>query len=228
MSIEESNIEGGGLGLEGRAEPAPVHPLLPPPRQLPFGVILPEGLDHQEYIRAFLEEFGAGDGLSTHCIDKAGNLLRIDAGVFEDRSGNPKSGKVGHGAFVRVVAMTILDPDEIWETSGLRPPGKNKKAAPRLKYLAQWVIAGRREPVLALFERTQYGFVAVSPSGKYWLYFLPFGVDLLAGSASPASRKTGRFSGRSPDGQSWVQEGLGAPSHPGRKAQKKTNHPVPG
>jgi len=41
---------------------------------------------------------------------------------------------------------------------GFETAGKNEKAAPRLKYLAEWIIEGRREPVLAVFERTQYGY----------------------------------------------------------------------
>jgi hypothetical protein len=54
--------------------------------------------------------------------------------------------------------QTILDPDEIWQTPGLKPPGKSKKAAPRLKYLARWVIGDRTEPILAVFEWSQYGY----------------------------------------------------------------------
>ena len=155
------------------ALPLDVLPPSPLPRLLLGDLILPEGLSHDVYVRAFIEEFPGNDGITAHFLDHAGNLLRIDGGTFEDRDGNPKSGKEGHGTFARVVARTIMDPDEIWETSGMTPPDKNKKAAPRLKYIARWEISGRTEPVLAVFEKTQYGYsYGISGYGVSRLHYI--------------------------------------------------------
>lgn len=110
--------EGGGLVHEGRHavvidEPSPLPDLLASAR--PFQAQPMEtGLDPEDYVRAFLQPFGADIGRAVLWEDPAGTRIPISDQFFRDRSGLWKVGKRGREVFTPLMAEALLDPDEIW------------------------------------------------------------------------------------------------------------------
>lgn len=150
----------------GRIEPAAAFSRLPDdarpaPRRVGSGVVLPAGLSDSEYLRAFLAEFGL-DSLDGEAMfrDVAGQVLPISAGLFMDGMGRSKVNKRGRGPNVRLIAQTIRDPDEIWETmtqaDGVTP-GKLRR-----RYIASWLLPGEEVPTLAVFQWGRDGWLGVT------------------------------------------------------------------
>lgn len=110
--------EAGGLQPEGRHrveidQPTPLADLIAAAR--PFTAApLAEGLAPEDYVRAFLEPFGADIGRAVLWQDQTGTRLPISEAFFQDRSGMWKVGKRGRQSFTPLMAETLLDPDEIW------------------------------------------------------------------------------------------------------------------
>ena len=110
--------EGGGLIHEGRHavaidEPSPLEDLLAAAR--PFSAQpMAEGLSPEDYVRGFLNPFGADIGRAVLWQDPAGTRVPISDGFFRDRSGMWKVGKRGREVFTPLMAEALMDPDEIW------------------------------------------------------------------------------------------------------------------
>ncbi|WP_347268170.1 PBECR2 nuclease fold domain-containing protein [Paracoccus sp. (in: a-proteobacteria)] len=110
--------DGGGLIHEGRHaviidEPSPLAELVASSR--PFTAQpLAEGLAPEDYVRAFLEPFGADIGRAVLWQDASGAYVPVSDGFFRDRSGMWKIGKRGRDTFTPLMAETLMDPDEIW------------------------------------------------------------------------------------------------------------------
>ena len=79
--------------------------------------ILPKGRKPEEYVRAFLQEFGLADinGSVVHTLP--GNIpLVIDKGLFLNKETRAwKVIKNSRERYLRLLARTIKDPFEIWE-----------------------------------------------------------------------------------------------------------------
>lgn len=110
--------EGGGLIHAGRHAviidaPSPLEDLVSAARSF-SAVSLPEGLPDEEYVRAFLEPFGADIGRGRLWQDAAGHRVPISDQFFRDRHGEWKIGKRGRAPYTPLMAETLLDPDEIW------------------------------------------------------------------------------------------------------------------
>ncbi|MFL7904689.1 PBECR2 nuclease fold domain-containing protein [Azospirillum argentinense] len=106
-------------------EPLPDHPAPPPPRPadlpaLPAPApaeperILPEGLEPEEYVRAFLDEFGATETRPAAFRDASGTLLAVGRELFETGDGRLKATKFGRHRYLALAADALKDPDEIW------------------------------------------------------------------------------------------------------------------
>lgn len=110
--------EAGKLEVEGRHavtidEPSPIEDLMAQAR--PFvAEPLPEGLADEDYVRAFLEPFGADIGQAVLWEDKAGMKMPVSDELFKDRAGNWKVGKRNRATLTPLLAEALLDPDEIW------------------------------------------------------------------------------------------------------------------
>lgn len=81
--------------------------------------ILPAGLAPEQYVKAFLSEFGIADIEGTKVITLPGVELPmvIGKGFFIDkRTREWKVAKYGREPFVRLLARTLLNPYEIWQT----------------------------------------------------------------------------------------------------------------
>lgn len=101
--------------------------------------ILTKGLKDEEYVRAFLSEFGVSDinGNKVHRLP--GNIpVLIDKNFFviDKRTGTGwKVKKNGREQFVKLLARTILDPYEIWQTT-VQVAGRNRPCLNLLRLFA--------------------------------------------------------------------------------------------
>ena len=83
--------------------------------------LMSKGLPDEEYVRAFLKEFGIDDldGHKVHRLPRAIPVV-IDKNFFiRDKATGTgwKVAKEGREQYMRLLARTILDPFEVWETS---------------------------------------------------------------------------------------------------------------
>ena len=117
--------EEGGLIHEGRHaviidQPSPLEDLIAAAR--PFASApLSAGLPDEDYVRAFLEPFGADIGRAVLWQDPAGTRVPISDGFCMDRSGQWKINKRGRGRYAPLMAEALLDPDEIWLGVAAKP-----------------------------------------------------------------------------------------------------------
>lgn len=95
-------------------EPRPLADLIAAARPFAAKALPEEGLNAEDYIRAFLKPFGADIGRAVLWEDAAGTKIPISAEFFRSRSGAWKVGKRGRARFTPLMAETLLDPDEIW------------------------------------------------------------------------------------------------------------------
>ncbi len=134
-------------------------PDLPKPRSAQASDVMPKNLKDEEYIDQFLKPFGAKrGGPGVVFTDKAGEDLIISEDLFRDTRGALKIGKSeNRRTYVKLLAMAVRDPDEIWWT------WEQLKDAPdrwtlRRRYIARFNIEGRQAPGLAVFEHGQDGW----------------------------------------------------------------------
>lgn len=85
--------------------------------------ILPKGLPSEDYVRAFLKEFGIDDlnGRKVHRLPGAIPVVISKDFFIKDKATGQgwKVKKEGREQFLKLLARTILDPFEVWETSVL-------------------------------------------------------------------------------------------------------------
>jgi len=125
------------------------------PRPYPADKLLPSGLDDQDYIDAFLKEFGMEPGERYLLYeDVSGELLLISDDLFREASGQIKVTKRGRERFMRMLAETIKNPQEIW----LSDKGGNL----RRRYVVLWNIEGSDKSALAVFETGNAGWVGIT------------------------------------------------------------------
>ena len=77
-------------------------------------LLLAAGLSDEEYLQAFWRELGVNP-MRPIFIDKMGGRLWVGRDAFIQRADKTiKINKQGRGPYMRAVARTIADPDEIW------------------------------------------------------------------------------------------------------------------
>lgn len=110
--------EGGGTLQPDRHKviidtPQPLPDLLALAR--PFTAVpLATGLAPEDYVRAFLQPFGADLGRAVLWQDAAGTRIPISEEFFRARDSSWKVDKRGRSILTPLMAETLLDPDEIW------------------------------------------------------------------------------------------------------------------
>jgi len=146
----------GGQGLPNRQPSEP----LPDPRPMPASMLLPTGLAAQDYVAAFLEEFGATLEQPSIVQDPTGERLVIGKELFQDPKGDWKALKRDREQFLPLLAQALIDPDEIWVR--LEWIYSLKKAVVRRRYIARFEVDGRQDPMLLVFERGDDGWAGVT------------------------------------------------------------------
>lgn len=89
-------------------------PPLPKPDKLPSSPLLPSNLSDEEYMNAFFKEFGIKSGETTYFTDKSGDILPINQSLFIGKDGANKVNKNNRGQYMRLLALGVIEPDEIW------------------------------------------------------------------------------------------------------------------
>ncbi len=137
----------GGFGLPNTRPNAP----LPDPRPASTDLLLTEGLAQEDYARAFLQPFGADLDSPAIYRDVMGERLVIGADLFRNRkTGDLKADKRGRGRYLPLLALTVIEPDEIWVR--LEWHEAQKRAMVRRRYIAQFILPDQTLPALAVFE----------------------------------------------------------------------------
>ncbi len=73
-----------------------------------------DGLDQEEYVRAFLQPFGADIDQAVLFEDKSGTRVPVSDLLFRGADGSFKVTKRGRSRLMGMMAETLIDPDEIW------------------------------------------------------------------------------------------------------------------
>lgn len=132
---------------------------LPPPRASTRQP-LPDDLTEEQYVAAFLAEFGARPGQSVLFRDVVGEPLSIGEDLFRTATGRGrKLGRDVRGQYLPYLADTIRDPDEIWMTWQTLPDGR---AVLRRRYVSRWLGTDGRVAGLAVFEEGRDGWRGVT------------------------------------------------------------------
>ena len=147
-------------------------PALPVGTVVSDDVVMPDGLPEEEYVQAFLNEFGTED--ETLFLDVLGEPLAINDNLFKNAAGELKvsKDKLRH-RYVRLLARALKDPDEIWS---LLEPDFSRPGKYRLKrrYIAHWQMEEDGQMVNG-FSAFEYGqgvwtgntiFVPLKKKGK--------------------------------------------------------------
>ena len=87
---------------------------MPKASPLPDNPLLPENLSDEEYITAFLKEFGGAIGKTVFWTDVIGEIMPINKDLFTARNGIIKVNKNGRGKYMRMLALGLIEPDEVW------------------------------------------------------------------------------------------------------------------
>lgn len=146
----------GGHGLPNLQPQAP----LPPPRPVSSDLLLPKGLQPEEYVKAFLEPLGGSLEQPSIVRDVIGERLVVGKELFQTSQGEWKVQKLGREVFIPLLARALLEPDEIWvRLEWLYALGK---AVVRRRYIARFAVEGQEVPTLAVFELGSDGWAGVT------------------------------------------------------------------
>jgi hypothetical protein len=136
-------------------------PPLPKPTSLPAHAILPAGTSPELAVTDFLDVFGASMEQGAVFTDAAGTSMAITKALFEDGNGEfkwlAKEDKADRLQFVNLLAMTLIEPDEIWWSW---EKDRSEKGRWRLKrrYLRAFEVEGTGEFGIAAFEWGRTGW----------------------------------------------------------------------
>lgn len=149
----------------GEPLPAPIpvatdHTPLPPPRVFDSKRLLQSGRPDEEYVKAFLGEFGADVGKPVVYKDAAGEPLMINEELFKVRRNNKwKVSKGGRERYLSMLAETIRSPDEIW--ARMEWIASQQRYAVRRRYIARWMVDDEASG-LAVFEYGADGWSGIT------------------------------------------------------------------
>jgi len=129
---------------------------LPAARPTSAERLLPTGLREEEYATRFLEEFGAAPGRPVVWKDPLGEPVIISDDLFRTADGVLKVTKRERERALLLLADTIKSPDEIW--AAWEVSRETGKVLLRRRYLGRWVVAGRKEPALVVWEYSPAGW----------------------------------------------------------------------
>lgn len=123
-----------------QVEPIPIGPVakpeLPAPTPVSATAVLEDGLPDEQYVQAFLDEFGGEQVFK----DVTGEPIAINDYLFRDADGSFKVGKdkIRH-RYMRLLARSLVQPDEVWALlePDFKTPGKYRV---KRRYIKRWVL----------------------------------------------------------------------------------------
>lgn len=118
---------------------------MPDPQRLAQTLDLPQGMKPEEYIAAFMAEFGSGAKGTILHESLPGITLAVSRAIFEKQSGASKLMKRDRHRNVRYLAHGIKTPDEVWYV-------RDSGGTEALYYLSRLGATTRTEGTLAVFR----------------------------------------------------------------------------
>ncbi len=140
----------------------PAQDLLPEPRPFSEKDLLPPFRKGEEtaYVGAFLAEFGAAIGKPAPFTDVTGEVLVVGEEMFRDAKGRWKVAKHGRERYLKMLARTLKDPDEVWVA--MEWHHALGKAVVRRRYIAWFELPDGSRPGFAVFEYGQGGWLGIT------------------------------------------------------------------
>jgi hypothetical protein len=124
-------------------------------RDFPASSVLSDDLSPEDLIAKFMQAFGGADS-PVFFDDKIGNLLAINEQLFVDASGKTKIKKRGRDPYLLALAEAIQDPDEIFSLLEYREFEKAWRL--KLRYIAEFLVPGKSQPLIAIFDWGKNGW----------------------------------------------------------------------
>lgn len=130
-------------------------PAMPKPTRLSASVVLPAGTAPEVAVADFLDVFGASVDEGAAFTDAAGSTLAITKALFQDGSGEfkwlAKPRKAGRLEYINLLAMALIEPDEIWWgwVKDHKEPGRWRL---KRRYLRAFEVEGSGEYAVGVFE----------------------------------------------------------------------------
>ena len=125
---------------------------------------MPPGRPPREIYEDFSRRLGIDPARPIY-RDKTGYLMWMGEESFRERGGARKwkIDKQGRGQYMRLVALTIADPDEIWANAEyITTKDRKLKAVIKRRYVKVWQEADRTLPTVAVFEWGDDGWTMVT------------------------------------------------------------------
>lgn len=151
-------LDGYDAVLRERTKPWPTgsqRPAMPAHSKVPPSVRLPAGTPPEVAVDDFLDVFGATVDQGVAFTDAAGSTLAITKALFEDGSGNFKwlssPNKAARLESINLLAMTLIEPDEIW-WGWVKDHHEKGRWRLKRRYLRAFQIDGTDEYGYAVFE----------------------------------------------------------------------------
>ena len=132
-------------------------PAMPAVRPVDAGLVMPDNLPDDDYLRAFLEPFGATLDRPAVFRDVTGTRVVVGRELFTTADGELKLRKRGRHLTVRLLALAMMEPDEVW-LDWARIAGK---VVLRRRYLRRFGL-GRRRAALTVMQWTAAGWDGVT------------------------------------------------------------------
>lgn len=153
---------------------APAQPAGLPPMAAPTAVdaeqLLPKGMAGDHYANAFLAEFDAVER-AVEWRDPAGGIITITRDLFDARSAPgvvvaDKSNKRQRGEYMKLLALALKAPDEIWADWAVAKSGivLRRSYLKRLEYPISMgrQVQAKNARILVRFEWTPAGWIGVT------------------------------------------------------------------
>ncbi len=151
-------LQGYDAVLKERGTPWPTGftpPPMPKPTMMPKSALLPAGTAPEVAVADFLDVFGASMDDGVAFTDAAGSTLAITKALFQDGAGEfkwlSKPGKAVRLEYVNLLAMTVIEPDEIWWV-WVKDHGEKGRWRLKRRYLRAFEVEGTDEFGVAVFE----------------------------------------------------------------------------
>ncbi len=162
-------LEGHNAVLKERGTQWPTNftpPAMPAPTVVPKSVLLPAGTAPEVAVADFLEVFGASMEEGTAFTDAAGSTLAVTKALFADGLGGfmaPAAAgrKAVRFESVNLLAMTLIEPDEIW-SAWVKDANENGRWRLKRRYLRAFELEGSNEYGYAVFEWGSNGWTGTS------------------------------------------------------------------
>lgn len=163
----------GNAGLRGvtpsplSGDPMPIPPDINPPatdaalmpRRRPASWVLPEQTSIPDAIHEFTKHLG-GTGGQALFVDVIGEMLIADDNLFRNDKGEYKILKRGRLHYVKFLAESIKDPDEIWYYWDFHKERQQWRLVRR--YIGRYEVPGESAPAVSMFELSRDGWRGVT------------------------------------------------------------------